>query len=167
MVRHQGADAYQKLVEHLDGAAGELIVVLVGPVSRTWYKDIAQIRLTLSDLRDICQFSVVHGGKFPFDMYVEQFCRELGIPCFLSGPESREVRLTQKYERDSDLAYGASLVVAFPAEEPSGNEGPRARAKHYPPESADLGVVRGARELGVPVFSIYRDGWALWEPYEE
>jgi len=154
-------------VAHIDSLAGDVLVVIVGPASRTWYKDIAQIRTMLSDLQDLRPISVVHGGKFPFDMYVEQFCKELHIPCFLSGPESRDVRLSQKYERDNDLAYGASLVVAFPAEEPSDEEGPRARAKHYPPESADLGVIRSARELGVPIFSIYRDGWALWESYEE
>ena len=167
MVRHQAADAYQKLVEHLAGLEDSPIVVLVGPACRTWYVDVERLRLILGDLNDVRPITVIHGGKYPFDMYVEQFCVEMHIPCFLSGPGSREVRLSQRYERDSDLAYAAALVVAFPVEEPSAEEGPRARERHYPPESADLGVVRGAYETGVPVFSVYRDGWALWESHEE
>lgn len=161
MGRHQVEDAYRDAVEHLIGAK-DPVVVPVGPACRTWYKDIARLRMLLSDLFEARQFSVLHGGKFPFDMYVEQFSKELGIPCFMSGP-AREIRLSLKYERDFDLAYGAAMVIAFPAEEPSDEEGPRARAQHYPPESADLGVIRGAREAGVPILSVYRDGLALWE----
>lgn len=167
MVRHQSADAYDSALRRLTCSnTDDIVVVLVGPACRTWYVDIAKLRNILSDLFDVRPFSVLHGGKFPFDMYTEELCRTLGIPCFMSGP-SRDVRLSKKYERDFDLAYGAALVIAFPAEEPSSEEGPHAQARSYPPESADLGVIRGARELGVPILSVYRDGRATWEAGNE
>lgn len=114
----------------------------------------------MADLFEARAYTAVHGGKFPFDMYVAEHADSLGIPHIMIGPESLATRLSGRYERDMDLALDAALVVAFPAEEAPADNG---HAKQYPPESADLDVIRGARNNCVPVLALYRGGGALWE----
>lgn len=155
-------DAYQSAAQHLAALprTGERpIVVFVGPSCRTWFTDLHRLRALIWDLYDIQPFDVAHGGKFPFDMYVEQYCAEFGISSYLVGPSDRSVRLSAQYSRDPELALGSALVVAFPTED--GSKEGKAKAE-YPPESADLDVVRNAITNGVPVLAIYRSGRATW-----
>jgi hypothetical protein len=156
-------DAYENAAKHLlelpEGDAP--LIAFVGPSCRTWYVDLNRLRALIGDLHCLRPFEVVHGGKFPFDMYVEQFCEEMGIAWYLNGPADRKVRLTKDYSRDPDLAAGLSLLVAFPWEDGAKEGKPKADGRH-PPESADLDVVRGAAVHGVPVLAVYRDGRAVW-----
>lgn len=161
MVRHKTQDPYDLAVDLLEGTAlVEPLIVFVGPACRTWYVDIAQLRTIMADLFEVRRYTAVHGGKFPFDVYVERHAQSLGIPHIMVGPASRDIRLSARYERDMDMALGATLVVAFPAEEAPASDG---HAKRYPPESADLDVIRNARDGGVPILALYRGGDVLWE----
>jgi hypothetical protein len=112
----------------------------------------------MADLYEVRPFHVYHGGRFPFDMYVEEICQEFRIPCELIGPVEREIRLSVDYGRDPDLAALATLVVAFPAEDAESTR----TSKKYAPESADVDVMRGAAEHGIPVLAVYRNGDAVW-----
>lgn len=156
-------DAYDRAASHLlelPESSEPILVAFVGPSCRTWYVDTARLESLIADLYELRPFEVVHGGKFPFDMYVEEFCEKMQIPWHLNGPEDRKVRLTKEYARDPDLALGLSLLVAFPHEDGAKGEG-KPKASH-PPETADLDVVRGAVAYGVPVLAVYRSGRAEW-----
>lgn len=132
--------------------------MFVGPSSRTWYEDRARLKRLIADLYELRGFDVWHGGRYPFDMYVEEICAEFSIPCELIGPRDREVRLSDGYGRDPDLAAAATLVVAFPAEDAESAR----KEKKYAPQSADVEVLRGAAEHGVPVLAVYRNGDSVW-----
>lgn len=148
------SDPYERAINALL-SADEPTLVFVGHPSRTWFTDRDRLRSLIGDLYVLRAFSVVHGGRLPFDMYVQEICDEFNIPCELVGPQEQEIRLSVFYERDPDLAAVACLLVAFPAEDHD-------EKKAYPPESADSGVVRNAKEGEIPVLSVRRSGEAEW-----
>ncbi len=157
-------DPYDQAAAHLLALPeGDLpLVVFVGPPCRTHYADIHKLRALIADLYALRPYAAVYAGMYPFDMYVERFCQEFGIPAYLAGPADQKFRLISEYARDPDLAMGTSLLVAFPVEEAVGGvDGPK-KARVFPPESADLDVVRGAIQHGVPILAVYRNGDAIW-----
>ena len=131
------------------------VLVFVGPACRSWYVDREALEQLMVDLYYAAPYSVVHGGRLPFDGAVEATATALGAPVSMVGPEFA-VRFTREYTRDPGLVLGATMLVAFPAEEADGET-------EYPSESADLGVVRQAKEEGIPVLVVRRSGKAVME----
>jgi hypothetical protein len=146
-------DDYRRAVYALLQAEDPVLLV-VGPACRTWYVDRDLVRDVMADLFLVRPYQVVHAGKFPFDQVVEEVAEQLGAPATLVGPD-KDKRLTATYERDPYLAVGVSLVVAFPVEDADGK-------RRYPPESADLGVIRQAVCQGIPIITVHRDGTIRW-----
>lgn len=140
---------YSRVLDIL-GAASSPVLVFVGPACRSWYVDREALEQLMVDLYATAPYSVVHGGRLPFDGFVEATATALGAPVSLVGPDF-EHRFTREYTREPGIVLGATLLVAFPAEDADG------KAK-YPTESADLGVVRQAQEEGIPILVVRRNG---------
>lgn len=157
-------DPFDAAAEYVLGLPeGELpLITFVGSACRTHYVDINRLRFLIADLYELRPFEAVHGGMFPFDAYVEKACKEAGVQYYLIGPTEKAKRLTPAYSRDPDMAQGTAMLVAFPKEEAVGGLGSK-KARIFPPESADLDVVRGAVQHGVPILAIYRNGHAIWQ----
>lgn len=140
---------YRRVLDIL-GSAESPVLVFVGPACRSWFVDREALERLMVDLYDAAPYSVVHGGRLPFDGVVEATATALGAPMTLVGPELKQ-RFTREYTRDPGLVLGATLLVAFPSEDADGKE-------KYPSESADLGVVRLAQEEGIPILVVRRNG---------
>ena len=131
------------------------VLVFVGPPCRTWFIDRRAVEDLMVDLYRIRPYSVTHAGRLPFDGIVAEVAETLGAPVNLLGPEL-EKRFTVSYTRDPYLVVGATLLIAFPVEDADGK-------KRYPSESADVEVVRMAREQEIPILVVYRDGKVVME----
>jgi hypothetical protein len=121
-------------------------VAIVGHMSRTRYVDQDMLAVVLEILRDARLFRPVHGGKPPFDMYVEEACLRLGLLDVMAGHEDR----SRRYEpRPLSMLNGCCMLVAFP---PEGEK----------LENADPAIVDYARRLGLPILGVSRQGETTW-----
>lgn len=145
---------YRRAVEVLRSREDPTLV-FVGPPCRTWFVDRKAIEDLMVDLYEIQPYAVTHAGRLPFDGIVAEVAEALGAPVNLLGPEF-EKRFTASYTRDPYLAVGSTLLIAFPVEDADGK-------KRYPSESADVEVVRVARDQKIPILVVYRDGKVVME----
>lgn len=88
-------------------------VVLVGPSARTWYVDQYLMRYVLVALAR-CNPTIVSGGKFPFDMHVEEACELNDIEWVPAYTKSAKKRLFKEYVRPASTWFDCDLIVAFP-----------------------------------------------------
>lgn len=128
-------------LEQFQKASTPLVAVL-GDRDRTWFDDhdiLKELLKLLVEARD--DTILVHAGKYPFDMLVERFAPELGIPSGIIGPKQWELRLSD-YERPLEVLDEVSLLLVFASETKT-------------PENVDP-LVPIAKELGIPVLVVWR-----------
>jgi hypothetical protein len=119
------------------------LITVVGDKSRTWYDDLDVLHAVLGILREAREFLVVHNGKLPFDLHLENVCGWMGIIDHMYGPSDSGDRM-EPYQRAPELVEMVSLMIVFP------REGTR-------PEDTDP-LVHYALEEGVTVISVSRSG---------
>lgn len=132
----------------LDAAPGLPLVAVVGCPPRSCYEDHDMIFNVLEILRARRMFRPVHGGKAPFDLYTTQVCERMGLLDCMIGPEDTRARF-DPYVVPLDILDGACLLVAFP---PPGRR----------VEEANPQIVGFAKELGIPVLGVDREGKTTW-----
>lgn len=119
---------------------------LLGPASRTWYKDLPHIEEIVEYLAEL-GVGIRIAGKLPFDRYVETFADNIGVEAMVYGPVELQERLRLP-ERSAELLEGAGFVVAFPEEGQGAS-------------SADP-LVEVAIDMDLPILALYRSGAADW-----
>lgn len=88
-------------------------VVIVGPSARTWYVDQYLLRYVLVALSGVSP-TIVSGGKFPFDMHVEEACEKYDIHWVPAYTKSAKKRLTKDYIRPAATWLDCDLLIVFP-----------------------------------------------------
>lgn len=88
-------------------------ITAVGPASRTWFVDRYLLQRALLRL-STTPVQVVSGGKFPFDLMLEEACDLLGVDWVPGYRKSRKARLTPDYRRPTTVWLDTQLVLVFP-----------------------------------------------------
>jgi hypothetical protein len=121
-------------------------VAVVGHISRTWYADHDDLCAVLEILREHRLYQPVHGGRPPFDLYVEKVCARIGLMDIkVAWGDGR----SEFAPRRAGLVDGCCMLVAFPPEGGS-------------LEEAEPGVVNEALAQGLPVLRVNRGGGTAW-----
>lgn len=132
----------------LESAEGLPLVAIVGCPPRSCYEDHDMLFHVLEILRARRMFRPVHGGKAPFDLYTAMVCERIGLVDCMLGPEDPRDRY-DPYVVPLDILDGACLLVVFP---PPGKR----------TEEANPQIVGFAKELGIPMLSVDREGKTTW-----
>lgn len=103
--------ALEEACEYL--VATDRRVVCVGAAARTWFVDLVLLQYALTRLAFL-EPTVVSGGKFPFDMYVEELCESNDITWEPAYHLSRKKRLRKEYRRPVSTWMDCDLIVVFP-----------------------------------------------------
>lgn len=88
-------------------------ITAVGPASRTWYVDRYLLRFCLLGLAPLDPL-VISGGKYPFDLMLEEACSANDLECRPGYLLDRDLRLRKSYRRPPKTWLATNLVLVFP-----------------------------------------------------